>query len=297
MSNDVPQLIEQSRVRCEELDRSLLSTQRGLNELEQVLHELDPRLTRLQLSQQTVLQVSQASLDELEQELDQLTQLLEADVSRLSEQVERATREVEQQEGVVQAAGVNLVQHSQQVRGDHSQRHQNESDASQELYQRLRTLASQLQADTQDTLVKVDQARQQLADERAALREHEQQLSQQTVDFRGAVSREGQRMDSGLVSASSGVDRQVELFRQQWQEQLDRAVVEVQRRLQSEADSLGKDADGVEALLGEILQFLKHSRESLNGTIRPPIQMVNRVFDSLQPIINLLGTLRDLGLL
>lgn len=297
VEDDVPALVEQSFTWCSNVNASMQGANRRLDGLSALLDGLGSRLEAVAQEGETTVATVERSFDELDALLDRLQSSLTSAMGTTGERVQAAQSQSSNSMASLSGASRTvMVNNSNIVQENKALQEQQQSDT-EALKGQLVNLLSQLRAATDETVQHVGHTRGSVDSRHKELQAAVRQMSSGFTTFNQGVQKHSGSLQEALKGATKLSAAQLQTLQTDLQKQLDNAMEQVRQRLEENARGFHGNADQVETFLNGILSFLEKSRNTMDNTMRPPLDMVGNISAALQPIVNLLGLLQEVGLI
>ncbi len=297
METDVPILIEQSRTRCSELEECTRDGARALDGLAGVADQVAARLQGVEERESSTLSIVQQRLERVDELLDQMLSQLQHTMTATETQVQAAQTGSSESIGTLSSGITKLEQQALQHVTDNWSHHRFQTTETEGLQGQLNSLMTALDASTEAAIKHALQIHQQVETKHAQVNSAAQKLQTDFGTFKGGVDKHHQSLRTQLDSAKVKSRKQLEDFQAELQKQLNTANTRVEKLLQETSRNLDTNRDGVEQFLDGVLGFLENAKVLLEQRLTPPVKSINQCLDAVQPVLNLLTTLRSIGLI
>jgi len=297
LENDVPVLIEQGRMACLVLDESVKRTAHSLDGLAQLSDTVQSRLDSLEQQAEATIQTVDRTLNDLEALVGQLLGDLQAQMEATGSQADLASTGTDQSMSLLGTASAALAGQAQQSVSDNYLHDSHQQQALVELQGQLDRLLASLDEATGAAIKEAASVNQGVDDKHETVVKASGALQEGFGGFTTGVNQQRQKLQDGLSAAGIQTQQQLDEFQARMQQQLDQATKRVRELLESSSQGLNRNTDGVEQFLEGLLKFLETTKSTVSNQLKPPVVAINRAQDALNPILNLLGTLRDIGLI
>lgn len=296
MALDIPVLIQQSRNACEVLEESIQKNGRSLDQLVHLLDGTGARLDAVSGEAEHSVQSFDQTLNQLDSTLDSLLDALGNSMSTLSDRA-TSSREV-LQDGVdsLKAASSQLASQCSVTNGENRTRLESQVEGHGDLQGQLDSLLGSLMDGSVGVVSHVGQTAENIKQNHGQVVSSGKLVAEGFGLFTTGVQQHSTTVQSQLDQARQLSQKQLDQLQADLTRQLDEATAKVRAALEQAAKGANHQGDQVEMFLGNLIQALGGVQNTVDNAFRPPVQMIGNVQDKLQPIINLIGTLRDLGL-
>ncbi|MBX3171424.1 MAG: hypothetical protein KF760_28710 [Candidatus Eremiobacteraeota bacterium] len=297
MSQDVPALIEKSLGWCQTLNTSMAGSNRRMDDYSGLLDGLNGRLDGISREGDAAVQTVEQSFADLEQLLDQLQASLERSLKSTGVRVDVTQTNARTSMDALSTASSQLGSQNTLVVSENQARHQTAVSDADQLSQQLSSLLGRLTEATDLTGKKVDDTHVNVQSRHQELQQAVEKLGNGFAGFDKGLIGHHQELQANLAAASSLSAQQLASLQTDLQKQLDDAMRQIQRVLDENAKGLHTHANSVEGFLEGLLTFLRNSRDMMDNKMRPPVDMIANIEAAIQPVVNLLGLLQEVGLI
>ena len=297
MSQDVPALIEKSLGWCQTLNTSMAGSNRRMDDYSGLLDGLNGRLDGISREGDQAVQTVEQSFSELEQVLDQMQASLERAMDSTGGRVDVTQANARTSMDGLSTASSQLGGQSTLVVSENQARHQAALSDTDQVSQQLTSLLGRLTEATDLTGKKVDDTHTNVVSRAQEVQATAVKLGEGFENFDKGMLNHHDQLRSNLAAASTLSAQQLASLSTDLQKQLTDAMHQIQKVLDENAKGLHNHANSVEGFLENLLTFLRTSRDMMDNKMRPPVDMIGNIEAAIQPVVNLLGLLQEVGLI
>ena len=297
MSQDVPALIEKSLGWCQTLNQSMAGSNRRMDDYSSLLDGLSGRLDGISREGDAAVQTVEQSFANLDQLLDQLQSSLERAMDSTGGRVDVTQTNARTSMDALSTASSQLGSRNTLVVSENQARQQSALADTTNITQQLTSLLSRLSEATDLTGKKVGDTHTNVIGRAQDLQNTAVKLGEGFESFDKGLLNHHEQLRSSLAAASTLSAQQLASLQTDLQNQLNDAMKQIQKVLDENAKGLNHHANSVEGFLENLLGFLKNSRDLMDNTMRPPVEMIGNIEAAIQPVVNLLGLLQEVGLI
>jgi hypothetical protein len=293
---DLPVLIQQSKDACDALETSIQKNGKSMDGLLELLNGTGSKLDALAQQGDETIQTVDQSLTHLDSTLDSLMKALGDQMLSVSDRVTSASRAIEQSIESMQKASANLSQQCATTSDENRTHLERQSEEHVSLQGTLGGLLGNLLDGSRATIDHAHKTQDGIDSNHQQVLNAGKTLAAGFLSFGQAILQHGNEVGHQVNSSSTQTQQQIDQLRTDLDKQLKDATDKVKAALEKASRDAHNHGDQVELFLGNLIQALETIQGAVDHGFRPPIQMIGNVEDKIQPIINLVGTLKDLGL-